>query len=219
MPRGNSNPQVPEQENSYVQQTSASQEYVNAELIANEPLEYQGARILVGWLSEAEAVRALLGREPGANDDVSGLRHQATDKRDRVASRPTYTPSSPIVAATDEEILDRIAARPEVHAHFGNMRWSVAMVDLTQVISFQKLINLGSLEERLAPIRMDPAQLFEFCLPSAQPSPPLGAFQDPDGKGFTVSSLNPNLRIAGGQIQRVQIAQAEGLPTTNCSDD
>lgn len=181
-------------------------------LIVGEPLEYQPARALIGWLSEVEAIRALLGREPGPNDDVSDLREQAAQKRAQVSSRSPYTPASAEVAATDQATLDRITARPEVQAQFGNMRWRVAMIDLSYVLSFQKIINLGALDERLAPVEKNPSQLIDFCLPVNQPVPPLGAFTDPDGKGFTISSLNPNLRIAGGMIQKVELSPAPGLP-------
>jgi hypothetical protein len=58
----------------------------------------------------------------------------------------------------------------------------------------------------------DDESLLELCIPRNQPQPPSGAFTDQDGKGFTVSSFNPNLRIAGGQIGEAQVSQAPGLP-------
>jgi hypothetical protein len=86
------------------------------------------------------------------------------------------------------------------------------MVDLRRVLSFQKLINIDGLDERLA-LASTATGLLELCIPSEQPMPTLGGFSDPDGKGFTISSFNPNLRIAGGQLAEAHVAPAPDMPT------
>jgi hypothetical protein len=55
--------------------------------------------------------------------------------------------------------------------------------------------------------------LFELCLPEHQPLPPTGAIIDLDGKGMTVSALNPNLRIIGNHVSEAQVNIAPGAPS------
>jgi hypothetical protein len=42
--------------------------------------------------------------------------------------------------------------------------------------------------------------------------PPGGGFTDQDGLGFTISSLNPNLRVVGSQVHETLVASAPGAP-------
>ncbi len=84
------------------------------------------------------------------------------------------------------------------------------MVDLRKTLSFQKVISVEGLDERLANVSND--SLVDLCLPRQQAMPPLGAFTDADGKGFTVSSVNPNLRIAAGQLSDALVSPSPGLP-------
>jgi hypothetical protein len=76
----------------------------------------------------------------------------------------------------------------------------VATVDLTRVLSVQKAIRVTGLDERMATLAEGPEGLLELCLPSEQPSSPARAFADVDGRGVTMSSPNPNLRLAGMQV-------------------
>jgi hypothetical protein len=87
----------------------------------------------------------------------------------------------------------------------------VKLVDLRNVIAFQKAIKIDGLEERVQPVIDDRSMLADFCLPGEQTVPPQSLIKDIDGNGFTVSSLNPNLRVAGNQVAPVQVAPEEGM--------
>jgi len=86
------------------------------------------------------------------------------------------------------------------------------MVNLREVLAFQKMINTEGLEARLAAARTSKEALFELCLPTNQPLPPSGAIVDQDGKGLTLSALNPNLRVVGNQVSDTQIPTAPNTP-------
>jgi hypothetical protein len=106
-----------------------------------------------------------------------------------------------------------LVARPEFGAAFAGLNWRFAVVDLRTVLSFQKVIQTDGLEDRIGGAIRDQVLLRELCIPQSQPAHPIGAFTDVDGKGFTISSFNPNLRIAGGQLGEAQVSPAPGLPT------
>jgi hypothetical protein len=128
-----------------------------------------------------------------------------------VLSRPATVIGDP-VGARDQSLLDQVASRPEVHAAFADVPWRVEWVDLTRVLSVQKMITTDGLELRVAEATTDLAALVELCLPAAQPVPPLGAFGDPDGHGFALSSLNPNLRVVGSNVSEALVLASPQLP-------
>jgi hypothetical protein len=180
-------------------------------LIQGEDVVHRSARALVGWVSPQEAIQMLLGRAPAPNEDTSKLQEEAASCRAAVERKDPYEPTDPTVSDHPfAEFLSEIEARPAVQAAFQGMSWRTSVVDLTKVLSFQKLVFFEAGTEYTSPAR--DADLVEICLPSEQTAPPLGAIGDPDGKGFTVSSLNPNLRIAGGQFGAV--APGAGQPST-----
>jgi hypothetical protein len=93
------------------------------------------------------------------------------------------------------------------------MQWRSAIVDLSRVLSFQKLISVEGLGDRLKHVSESNFEaLLETCLPRQQPLPPLGALTDADGRGFTISSINPNLRIAGAQLSDAMVAPRPDIP-------
>jgi hypothetical protein len=179
-------------------------------LISNEPVLRRQARALIGWMPEPEAIAALLGRNPLPDEPTENIRAEIARARHEVSRLRNLDLEDPIVAG-DEDILNAIAKRQEIAANFPGMKWKPAFVDLRKVISFQKIIYVDGLDERVGG-SSDVKSLVELCIPSEQAPPPLGAFTDPDGKGFTISSFNPNLRIAGGQLSEAQVSPAPGLP-------
>ena len=184
----------------------------NPPLIRGEPMVQRPVRALLGWLNEAEAYQFLLGRQPTPADDVTALRQQWLAARSVVASRPPYAAPNIIVEMDDPALVEAIHTRPEIQAAFPGQQWRPAYVELSQVVSLQKLIHLEGLEARVADIRADSSELLELCLPTSQQLPPSGAILDLDNKGLTISSLNPNLRIIGNQLAEAQISLAPGLP-------
>lgn len=181
-------------------------------LVPGEDVVHRPARALIGWVSTSEAITMLLGHTPGPNDDTARLAEEAAACREAVDARPPYEQADPLIP--DHPLvarLDDIAARPAVHAAFHGMQWRPAVVDLTKVLSFQKLVFTD--REMASAGRPSETELLELCLPSDQPAPPVGAIGDPDGKGFTISSLNTNLRIAGGQVGEAVVASAPDQPS------
>jgi hypothetical protein len=168
------------------------------------------ARALIGWMADAEATAALLGRAPIPTDDLEPYRLAAEAARSAVAGMPPR-PFNEVVIDDSNPRLSAVLARPEVVASFPGLRWRPATVDLRRILSFQKLIHVDGLDDRLSGCET-PDGLMELCIPTQQPAPPSGAFNDLDQKGFTISSFNPNLRIAGGQLSLADVAPAPGMP-------
>jgi hypothetical protein len=179
--------------------------------VLDESVVCRPARALLGWVSQQEAATLLLGRNPTPNDDTSSLVETAKKHAEAVASRSSYEPADARTPSSDfEDALTEVAKRPSVQATFHNLSWQTAVVDLTKVLSFQKLVFTDQWQNDATPNRTN---LVEICLPSEQAAPPMGAFSDPDGKGFTISSLNPNLRIVGSQLNEANVAPGPGQPS------
>lgn len=104
-----------------------------------------------------------------------------------------------------------MAQDPLLRTAFAGLDWTLQGVDLRHVLAFQKAIKIDGLDERIAPVQADRTKLADFCLPSEQPITPQSMLKDIDQKGFTISSLNPNLRIAGSQVQPAMVAPEPGM--------
>lgn len=180
-------------------------------LVQGEPIAQRSARVLLGWLPQEEAIRQLLGRNPVPQDDLTAINEMFANARAAMLHRPTTEITDPIVTG-DRSLLDQVAARSEVRASFADVQWRVEWVDLTRVLSVQKMITTDGLDLRVAGAADDPAALVELCLPAAQPLPLLGAFGDHDGHGFTLSSLNPNLRVVGSHVQEALVSPSPDVP-------
>jgi hypothetical protein len=191
--------------------TAAATENAPLALIQGEPIDLSSTRVLLGWLSEQEAIRLLLGRNPAPQDDLTAIREQAMRARAAVLSRPHAETGDPIIQG-DRALLDQIAARPELRASFPDVPWTIEWVDLTRVMSIQKAIKTDGLDLRVSGVKDDPAAIAELCLPTEQPEPPLGGFMDQDGLGFTTSSLNPNLRVTGAQVSDALVGTSPDVP-------
>jgi hypothetical protein len=191
--------------------TAAATENAPLAVIQGEPIDQRPTRILLGWLSDQEAVRLLLGRNPAPQDDLTAIREQVTRARAAVQARPNAETGDPIIRG-DRSLLDQIAARPEVRASFPDAPWTIEWVDLSRVLSIQKAITVDGLDLRVRGVNDDPVAVAELCLPADQPVPPLGGFMDQDGLGFTTSSLNPNLRVAGAQVSDALVGTSPDVP-------
>ncbi len=184
---------------------------VRLEMIPGEEVLHRKARALIGWMSEPEAITSLLGRNAKPNEDLNPLRKTHAEARNAVSRLETREPENPVIADSGPR-LDEIRSRPEVAANFPGMDWRPAIVDLRRVLSFQKIIFTDGLEERLKDSKSEDG-LYELCIPRTQPTHPLGAFSDADGKGFTISSFNPNLRIAAGQVSEADVSPGPMMPS------
>jgi hypothetical protein len=96
------------------------------------------------------------------------------------------------------------------HAQSAGPSLSAGIVDLTRLISFQRAVNLEQIADRVTAASPDdwPA-LADICLPSgvAMEEDLHGTF-DKDGRGVTITSLNPNLRV--GHVRTVTAPEGGG---------
>jgi len=180
-------------------------------MIPGEEVIRRPARALIGWMSEPEALTALLGRNPIPTDDLGSFRSMAAAARRSVEALPRRPFDSAVVDDADPQLAST-QSREDVAANFPGLDWRAAFVDLRKVISFQKIIAVDGLEDRLAGAASS-AGLLDLCVPPTQPAHPLGAFNDPDQKGFTIASTNPNLRVAGAQVGAAEVSPQPGTPT------
>ncbi len=180
------------------------------------------ARDSTGWSQAAWLGECGCSYAKCYGDDLDGSPRELGGDRNlpgqRTAAHADRANPSGEMAVTTCDVkhakLQKVAERPEVQAHFHGFTWRPTVVDLRKVLSFQKLVNVDGLDSRVGqatPANLD--ELIEVCLPSQQAVAPTGALTDADGKGFTISSLNPNLRIAGAQLSDAMVSPAPGLPT------
>jgi hypothetical protein len=185
-------------------------------LIEGEEIDTLPTRVLLGWASSIqEAQQLLLGRQPSTQDeDADRVAAAFENARRRVQERsPVTTPAQPLLERPpeiDRKLLE-VAARPDVKAGFAGLNWRPELVDLRAVFSFQKAVSAAHVDSRV-PKTATTDELFEVCLPTVAPAPPQGALTDQNGRGFTVSAINPNLRHAGSHVAVAMVSPGEGLP-------
>lgn len=177
------------------------------------PVAFRNARTLLGWLEREKAIRMLLGHDPESEEDISDAAELYDACKHAVSKRKPHKPVQSIVKPpmSGWDIETR-AQDPTLQASLSGLDWSLQFVDLTKIIAYQHTITTDGLNDRIAPILADRSNLYEFCLPGDLEIPPNDLLRDGDHKGFTVSSVNPNLRIAGNETRSVKVAVADGLP-------
>lgn len=157
-------------------------------------------RILLPWLEPREAVSALLGfRMPEKGEDVAPQLSLYAEKRANVEARPPFVAAPPDLAPLPPEHRQRgDEFLASIGAHGTGTR--VGIIDLECVLSFQKVVALDQIDERLSGVTAEdwPA-LLDLCIPTSRPDEPLSGTYDRDGKGLTITSLNPNLRVSAVQ--------------------
>lgn len=183
------------------------------QLVQGEPISTRQTRVLLGWLGEMEAAQCLFGRAAANPTEEEEVRTRLAAARGRVEARPETAVDNPIAPRTGEidAKLKEVAQRTDIQGQFAGHQWRPEWVDLRSVLSFQKVVATDNLPERLEVARTTDG-LFELCLPSTPTVPPQGVISDPDGKGLTISALNPNLRFAGSHVSQVMVSQAAGMP-------
>jgi hypothetical protein len=176
-------------------------------------------RVLLGWLADHEGMAHTLGRGPTPDDDLVAVTARIVSSQRAVRSRPPMTPASPIVDG-DRELLDQAASRVDVQAAFAGTAWTVEWVDLRRIQPVQKFVYADGLDSLVMAAVRDPAELAGLCFPSPKPEP-IEWHLDPDGRGYTFSSPNPNL-VAGclppqmmliGSVPNSLAQQVFGVPT------
>ncbi len=158
-------------------------------------------------------MQALLGRLAGTPEDVLEVQRRWSGYRAATAARPAYRAANPIIKMQDERVVAALCARPDLQALLAGLQWRPAMVNLKKVLSFQRFVNTDGLDHRVAAALQSEADLLRLCLPDEPPLPSSSAISmDADQRGITVTSLNPNLRLAGIKIDQVQVSPSPGLP-------
>ena len=162
-------------------------------------------RVLLSWLDHNEAVAFQLGHLPQPEDDIRPMEQRWEEHKANLASRAALTTrESPIlpIPTAFEELARNFRNRPDVQTIFTGLDWTPAYANLTKVLSFQKIVVLEGIDERISAVSVnDPASLFAFCLPEPATPTPMSAALDQDQKGMTFSSLNPNLRVSQLALQ------------------
>lgn len=171
-------------------------------------------RALVGYMVKDQALHVLNAGSAPAPAQIPELEARWTSFRKRVGSRPEFKSSNPIVDAVPVELekrLDEISVRSDLVASFAPHRWQLGLVDLTTpILTYQSVVQTESARERVAKaIESDWDSLVEVCLPPATETQVEGGF-DPSQNAFTLSSLNPNLRILSFDAVDVPV---EGSPS------
>ncbi len=175
----------------------------------------RSVRCLLAWMTEAEAINTLLGHLPAAGENALVQRQVWESARNANNARPPFRSARPALQEMPEELRDRGAAfsqRPDVAAAFQSMEWRVGLADLTEVLSYQKVVVEERAIERVdASVRPGDLQsIFSFCLPDPVGPEALQGAMDHDQRGITFSSLNPNLRVAGLAGSEIDVAVVPG---------
>ena len=166
----------------------------------------QGVRVLLPWLDRREALVALLGfRLPLAHEEVSALSAlydvQVAARRARLPfdlPPPDLEPLPDSLAERGEAFLASLSSSLVKER---NLR--VGIIDLSQVLSFQKVVAVEAAEKRVQGVTQDDWQsLVDLCLPVVRAGEQIQGVFDKDGGGLTISSDNPNLRVS--PVQQVK---------------
>jgi hypothetical protein len=130
--------------------------------------------------------------------------------------RAPYRQSTPLPSKLPSKWKKKAAEfqeRPDVIAAFHGMNWTVGMVDLRTVMSFQWFVSgQDAVQRALNVLADDPDSLFSFCLPAPGREVTVGGTIDELNHAVTFSSPNPNLRIGLPVMADVQVARGPGQP-------
>ncbi|GAC1600363.1 MAG: hypothetical protein NVS3B29_00720 [Candidatus Saccharimonadales bacterium] len=179
---------------------------------SRELLAQAKARVLFGWLTPQEAVPMLLS---GADDDPMKAEARHAEMVAEVSKREKYTSAPTLVKEAGRWDLKALAGRPDIVAAFQGSSWRLAAIDLSKVLAFQKTVRLPGLDERITEAAKSPQALRELCLPSEHPETPITWAPDTDGKGYTLSSFNPNFRVFEVIPGTATVPTAPGQPQVN----
>lgn len=163
-------------------------------------------RVLLPWFDRSDAITAQFGfRLPEPGEDVSA--ETATYERQSAAryARPPFAmapcafePMPGIIAERGQACIDTLAGA--IGEGDAGDRLRAGVVDLTKLLSMQKAITLDDISPRVTAASADDwISLANICLPAEGDDPTLQGTYDRDGKGLTITSANPNLRVTAVQ--------------------
>ncbi|HEY6251129.1 MAG TPA: hypothetical protein VI685_14310 [Candidatus Angelobacter sp.] len=172
-------------------------------------MAFQNTRLLLAWMDQNEAVAQLLGHFPRTDENIAAEMERWTFARLRLSERPEYRLRTPVLSPLPPDLVARgeaFLAREDVRRSFQGWDYTVGIVDLREVLSFQKSVVVEAVDRAAGLNLNDPAVLFSLCLPDPSAMTFSGT-ADPDQKGISFSSPNPNLRVVSGKT-----AMVDGLP-------
>jgi hypothetical protein len=159
-------------------------------------------------MPQEQALHVLNGGLAPNPGDVAGLERRWASFRDRASARPEFETRSPIrknIPAEVQSQLQEIASRPDLQATFAPHSWELGIVDLTvPILTYQSLVQVDSASERVGEAKSGGWDaLMKICLPAIAETQVEGGFE-PSQNAFTLSSLNPNLRVMSFEVLDAQ---------------
>jgi hypothetical protein len=160
--------------------------------------QFHKTRALVAYLDDQEKRNLLLGRPVLPGEDLTQIEQRIEQYNNARTSRANYSPTNPIVS-DDDPILDIIRTRPEIAAAFDQLGlpYRSVMIDLKQVLSYQSIVRIDNLDERVTAATKKSDALLELCFPTTMQ---IEASMEMDGQGYTLTTSNPNLSLVLTQI-------------------
>lgn len=173
-------------------------------------------RALIGYMPREPAIQLLNGSTQPTPEQSAGLAAEWSKYVVRVRERDEFRSRTPIVSdlpLTVKRALKAVAARPDLQATFAPNTWEVGVVDLSiPVLTYQTLIQTDDAVQRIGKVLdHDWDSLIDLCLPAQAQVEIEGGF-DQSQNAFTLSSPNPNLRIAGFQAVDVAGSRSDVPP-------
>jgi hypothetical protein len=155
-------------------------------------------------MNKEQALPVLNGGMLPAPEVSQELERRWMEFKDRIRKRSEFEATSPVVSPPSPSVnrqLSAIAARPDIQANFAPHTWELGVVDLSvPILTYQSIIQIENASERVASAKPnDWDSLLEICLPAPAEAQFEGGF-DPSQNAFTISSLNPNLRVMSFEV-------------------
>jgi hypothetical protein len=176
----------------------------------------QRVRWLLAWMNEDQAALALLGRKPAPGEDIGEQLRMWQHAKAALLRRPPYRRSTPVLSHLPLRLKKRAAAfqrHPDVVAALHDLDWTLGMVDLRDLLSYQWVVTDQDAVKRAdAADLKDPDTLFSFCLPEQGNSTNVACQIDQDRMGITLSALDPNLRMGAPAITDVDLSSGPQRP-------
>ena len=168
------------------------------------------ARALVGYMPRETALQVIQGGVIQPGSDQSTALQVWESAHSKVAARPVvrFTDPTHELPPAYAQRAAEFMQRPDVQQTFAPHDWSVVMLDLTvPIVTYQTLVHSEDAVQRVSAVDIsDPDALFDACLPQSEKVELPGGF-DPSQNAFTISSLNPNLRIASFEVVETPVSQ------------
>jgi hypothetical protein len=163
-----------------------------------------------------QALQVLNGAIQPPPEAIPALEQLWTRHVAAVQQRPDFEPRSPVVTnlpLSAKRQLKALVVRPDLRTTFAPHSWELGVVDLSApILTFQSVVQTEDAAQRVSQVQPDDWDaLIELCLPSPVESQFEGGY-DLAQSAFTISSLNPNLRVMSFEVVDVAPANPEARP-------